>query len=129
MGQQPANPSQDEAAVKQLVARYNAARDEEQPEAIRSLFTEDADQLVSSGEWRRGREPLVDGMLRSSRQNPGKRRLTVEAVRFVSPDVAIADARYVIAGAATRDMWSTFVAVRTPAGWRLSAIRNMLPTR
>jgi uncharacterized protein (TIGR02246 family) len=129
MGQQPANPSQDEAAVKQLVARYNAARDEEQPEAIRSLFTEDADQLVSSGEWRRGREPLVDGMLRSSRQNPGKRRLTVEAVRFVSPDVAIADARYVIAGAATRDMWSTFVAVRTPEGWRLSAIRNMLPTR
>ena len=120
---------QDELAVKALVARYNAARDQEQADAIRGLFTSDADQLVSSGEWRRGREQLVEGMLRSSSQNPGERTLTVETVRFLSPDLAIADARYVIAGAATRHMWSTFVAVRTPEGWRLTAIRNMLPAR
>ena len=57
-GQQRSSRAQDETAVKELVARYNAARDEEQPDAIRALFTDDADQLVSSGEWRRGREPL-----------------------------------------------------------------------
>jgi uncharacterized protein (TIGR02246 family) len=121
--------SKDEMAVKELVARYNTARDQEQPDAIRALFTRDADQLVSSGEWRRGQEQLVEGMLRSSRGNPGARTLTVETVRFLSADSAIADARYVIAGAATRHMWSTFVAVRTPDGWRLAAIRNMLPAR
>jgi uncharacterized protein (TIGR02246 family) len=119
----------DETAVKELVARYNTARDQENAGAIRSLFTSDADQLVSSGEWRRGREQLVEGMLRSSSNNPGQRTLTVETVRFLSPDIAIADARYEIAGAATRQMWSTFVAVRMPDGWRLSAIRNMLPAR
>ena len=127
--QQPSVRAGDETAVKELVGRYNAARDSEEPGAIRSLFTSDADQLVSSGEWRRGREQLVEGMLRSSRNNPGQRTLTVESVRFLLPDVAIADARYEIAGAATRHMWSTFVAVRTPDGWRLSAIRNMLPAR
>ena len=132
-GQTPGTRALDERAVKDLVARYNAARDNEDPAAIRALFTADADQLVSSGEWRRGRDELVEGMLRSSRTNPGDRTLAVETVRFPTGDVAVADARYEIAGAAgaptTRRMWSTFVAVRTPAGWRLSAIRNMLPTR
>jgi uncharacterized protein (TIGR02246 family) len=129
IGQQSSRQPGDEVAVKELVARYNAARDQEDPGAIRTLFTSDADQLVSSGEWRRGREPLVEGLLRSSRNNPGRRTLTVETVRFLSSDIAIADARYEIASAATRQMWSTFVAVRTPDGWRLTAIRNMAPSR
>ena len=131
-GQTPGTRERDDMAVKDLVARYNAARDNEDPAAIRALFTADADQLVSSGEWRRGREQLVEGMLRSSRTNPGDRTLVVETVRYPGSDVAVADARYEIAGtggSATRRMWSTFVAVRTPEGWRLSAIRNMLPTR
>lgn len=120
----------DEKAIKDLVAAYNAARDAEDPAAIELLFTEDADQLVSSGEWRRGRDELVAGMLRSSQANPGDRTLTVETVRFPDPDVAVADARYEIdAAGETRRMWSTFIAVRTGDGWRLSAIRNMLPTR
>ena len=93
-GQTPGTSGSDERAVKDLVARYNAARDNEDPAAIRALFTADADQLVSSGEWRRGREQLVEGMLRSSRTNPGDRTLAVETVRFPTADVAVADARY-----------------------------------
>lgn len=122
----------EENEVRKLVARYNEARDERDPAAIAALFTADADQLVSSGEWRRGREELVAGMLRSSQANPGDRTLTVETVRLVGADLALADARYEIEGAAgggTRRMWSTFVAVRTADGWRLAAIRNMLPAR
>jgi hypothetical protein len=56
--------------------------------------------------------------------------ITVETVRFVSADVAIADARYVIAGqdgTPDRSMWSAFIAVLTRDGWRLTGIRNMLP--
>ena len=127
-----AQSAADEAAIRDLVARYNAARDASDPAAIERLFVADADQLVSSGEWRRGRDELVKGMLASSRQNSGDRALTVETVRFVSPDVAVADARYVIAGAANgedRRMWSTFVARRVEDRWLISAIRNMLPAR
>jgi uncharacterized protein (TIGR02246 family) len=119
-----------EAAVIQIVADYNAARDDQDPQAIEKLFTDDADQLVSSGVWRRGKDTLVEGMLASSAGNPGDRTLTVETVRFVTSDVALADARYEIAGAeSVRKMWSTFLVVKTADGWRIAAIRNMLPAQ
>src|SRR3954452_15693197 len=115
----------DEAAVRQMVKRYADARDVSDPKAIGALFTDNADQLVSSGEWRRGRDALVRGMLASSARETGKRTLAVETVRFLGPDVAIADARYEIGD---RKMWSTFIMKRGSGGWRIDAIRNMLPT-
>jgi uncharacterized protein (TIGR02246 family) len=122
--------SNDEAAVRALVAKYVQAREARNSEALLCLFTEDADQLVSSGEWRYGRESLLSGMSRSSEQSPGERSIFVERVRFVTPNVAIADSRYLIkgqTGVLERRMWSTFIALRTPDGWRLTGIRNMLP--
>lgn len=125
-------PSPEEAAVKALVDRYSKAREGEDAAALDGLFTENADQLVSSGEWRRGRASLVKGMLASSRNNPGNRSITVESVSFLRDGVAIANARYEIAGDANRParrMWSTFVCVRDGAAWRIAAIRNMLPAK
>ena len=137
-----------DAAIRDVVRRYNEAREANDPKAIEALFVADADQLVSSGEWRRGRDVLVKGAMASSARTGGTRTLTVEAVRMIAADVAIADARYEISGLAdgsTRKMWSTFVIVRQdlvgeakappaeadapPARgtWRISAIRNMLP--
>jgi uncharacterized protein (TIGR02246 family) len=135
----------DEAAIRDLVKQYNNAREANDPKAIEALFVADADQLVSSGEWRRGRDVLVKGAMASSARTGGTRTLTVESIRMVAPDAAIADARYEISGlpdGSTRKMWSTFVVVREgldgglmggpkapPARgvWRISAIRNMLP--
>ena len=121
----------DVAAVEALVARYSTAREISDPAAIATLFVPDADQLVSTGEWRRGREALVQGMLGSSRSRPGRRTIQVERVRGLAQDVALADARYEIGdqGGEARRMWSTFVVQRTPDGWRIAAIRNMLPAR
>ena len=123
------SPARD-APIIQIVADYNAARDSQDPKAIERLFVDDADQLVSNGVWRRGKGKLVQGMLASSAGNPGDRTLTVETVRFVTSDVALADARYEIAGAqGVRKMWSTFLVVKTAGGWRIAAIRNMLPAQ
>jgi uncharacterized protein (TIGR02246 family) len=122
--------SVDETAIREVVRLYASAREASDPQAIEALFVADADQLVSSGEWRRGRSVLVTGALASSARTGGTRTLEVEAVRMVAPDVAIADARYVISGiegTAPRRMWSTFVMVRQQGTWRISAIRNMLP--
>jgi ketosteroid isomerase-like protein len=66
----------------------------------------------------------------SSRNTGGKRTITLESVRFVTPDVAIADGRYELTGlaeGASRSMWATLVMKRTEKGWRITAIRNMLP--
>ncbi len=120
----------EEAAVRAVVQRYVEAREKQDPAATEALFTEDADQLVSSGEWRKGRPEVVKGTMASSRSNSGHRTITVETVRFLTSDVAVADGRYELAGtggAGTRRMWTTLILKRTAQGWRIAAIRNMLP--
>ena len=125
----PPLSSADDRAVREVVRRYVAAREARDEKAVAALFTADADQLVSSGEWRQGREQVVSGSLASTAQSGGKRTIDVERVRSLSKDVAVADGRYAITGVegGDRRMWSTFVMVREAGGWRIAAIRNMLP--
>jgi uncharacterized protein (TIGR02246 family) len=127
--QAAAQPSGDEQAVREVVKNYVDARERTDAAAVEALFTADVDQLVSTGEWRRGREDVVRGTMASSQRTGGKRTITVETVRFPARDLAIADGRYEITGGAGGDrrMWSTFVMTRTKDGWRITAIRNMLP--
>ena len=54
-GQTSPAPAGDEAAVREVVRRYVNARELRDPKAIEALFTADADQHTTSGEWRRGR--------------------------------------------------------------------------
>ncbi len=120
----------DEASIREVVSRYVDARQRIDPKAVEALFTSDADQLVSSGEWRRGIAAVVSGTMASSRNSGGNRSIIVESVRMVTPDVAIADGRYELTGltgGASRSMWTTLVLKRTGKVWRISAIRNMLP--
>jgi uncharacterized protein (TIGR02246 family) len=119
-----------DAPIREIVQKYMDARDHQDAHALESLFTTDADQLVSSGEWRKGRDAVVNGTLASSRNTGGQRTITVESVRFLSNDVALADGRYELTGLAggeSRKMWTTLLAFHTPEGWRIAAIRNMLP--
>jgi uncharacterized protein (TIGR02246 family) len=127
--QAAAGAAADEAAVRAVVARYVDARDKRDPKLLAALFTADADQLVTTGEWRKGRENVVQGGLASSQANPGSRRIVIEVVRFVAPGVALADGRYEISDAqGVRRMRTTFVVVRGGKVWRIAAIRNMAPT-
>jgi uncharacterized protein (TIGR02246 family) len=88
------------------------------------LFTDDADQFNSAGEWRRGREAIVKGTLQSSQRNSGARSITLKAVRFPAPGVAIADGEY---GIGAQRLWTTFVLARQGESWRIAAIRNSAP--
>ena len=120
----------DQAAIRAVVKSYVDARETKDASAVQSLFTPEADQLVSSGEWRRGRDEVVKGSLASSEKTGGKRTIEVESIRFVTPVVAIADGRYTLsalAGGTTRSMWTTLVLTKNETGWHIAAIRNMLP--
>jgi uncharacterized protein (TIGR02246 family) len=116
-------------AIRDVVKKYVDARERADAAGIAALFTADADQLTSSGEWRKGREAIVRGTLASSKQTGGTRTIAIESVRFPSADTAVADGRYEITGGAggNRRMWTTFVMTRDKDGWRIAAIRNMLP--
>jgi uncharacterized protein (TIGR02246 family) len=122
-------PVSDDAAVRALVDAYSAARDKGDAVALTALFTADADQLVSSGEWRRGRDAVVKGSLASSQQTRGKRTFTIDTVRMIAANVAVADSRYEIAqtDGTTRRMWASWLVVKDGAAWKIAAIRNMLP--
>ncbi len=132
VGRQPAARSADETAVRDVVRKYVNARELRDASAIEALFTSDADQQTTSGEWRRGRAQVVPGTLESSRRNTGTRAISVEFVRFLTPDVAVVDGPYEIGaadGAGPRRMRTTIVLTRASGQWRIAAIRNMVPTR
>jgi uncharacterized protein (TIGR02246 family) len=124
-----AQTTADDDAIRGIVRTYIDARDRDDAKAVAALFTADADQLVSSGEWRKGRDEVVKGTLASTRSG-GKRTITIETIRHVAPGVAIADGRYELVGdTGTRHMWSSFVLVKSSGTWKIAAIRNMLPAK
>jgi uncharacterized protein (TIGR02246 family) len=121
-------PASQEASIRRVVADYLSAREARDAQALGALFTDDADQLTSAGEWRKGRDEVVRGTLASSERTGDKRTITIESVRFPQPDLAIADGRYELtSGQDVRRMWTSFVLVRDGTRWRIAAIRNMLP--
>lgn len=97
---------------------------------LKSILTRDVDQLVSTGEWRNGVDASVKGMLNSSANSPGTRTLKIEKIRLLNPNNAIVDCKYEIQNTdgTTRKMWSAFIIVSDQGIWKISAIRNMLPT-
>lgn len=115
--------------ITTLIDQYAQAREKKDTVLLKSILTSDVDQLVSSGEWRDGIKASVNGMLRSSDSNPGSRKLIVEKIRFINSESAIVDARYEIQNAdgTTRKMWSIFIVKHSKNGWKITAIRNMLP--
>ena len=115
--------------IYSLVDQYSLAREKRDTLLLKSILMPDVDQLVSTGEWRTGIQASVRGMLQSSASSPGTRTLTVDKIRFLDSQCAIADAKYEIKNAdgTARKMWSTFVMIRQKGKWKISAIRNMLP--
>lgn len=113
-----------------LIDRYSQARERRDTVLLKAILTTDVDQLVSTGEWRNGISESVKGMLKSSANSPGTRMLIIDKIRLLNPTNAIVDCRYEIQNTdgSTRKMWSTFIVILVEGRWKISAIRNMLPT-
>jgi len=116
--------------IHSLIDDYSQAREKKDTLLLRSILTENLDQLVSSGKWRKGKKESMTGMLQSSDNNPGTRTLIIENIRLLNPQCGIVDARYEIKNTdgTSRKMWSTFMVVFQNSEWKITAIRNMLPT-
>jgi uncharacterized protein (TIGR02246 family) len=121
---------QQQKAITHLIDQYSEAREKIDTNLLKSILTPDIDQLVSNGEWRKGMATAVAGMVRSSSSQPGTRTLKVESIKMLSQVTAIADCRYEITNAdgSMRKMWSSFIVVEEKGKWRISSIRNMLPS-
>jgi ketosteroid isomerase-like protein len=130
VGQVSTITEQTKSELISLIDKYSEAREKQDTVLLRSILTEDVDQLVSSGVWRIGIDTAVKGMQQSSATNEGKRTLVVEKYKLLSTETAVLDARYQIEGndGSVRKMWSTFILVREKQNWKIAGIRNMLPS-
>ena len=116
--------------IYSLIDKYSQAREKRDTVLLKTILTTDIDQLVSTGEWRNGIGASVAGMLKSSANSPGTRTLNIEKIRMIIPNSALVDCKYEIQNAdgTVRKMWSTFIVVTDKGVWKISAIRNMLPS-
>jgi uncharacterized protein (TIGR02246 family) len=115
----------DEAGIRAQVAAAEAAINRRDFAALAALYTSDGDTIIAT----RPRTSGPDAIRRSAEAAwaaaPSARRLriTVDAIRFLTPDVAIADtiARF-SAGEPAEDR-GTWVMVRRDGVWRVGAFR------
>jgi uncharacterized protein (TIGR02246 family) len=120
----------DEAAIRAVIQAFITTREANDAAGLTALLARDVDQRQTSGNMRSGRDAVVAGSLQTTQATGGTRTITVDSLRFVSADVAIADGRYDSIGRADgsdQRMLTSIVLHREADGWKITAIRNMLP--
>ena len=120
----------DEAAIRAVIQAFLDTREKNDAAGLAALLTPDVDQRQTSGNMRSGRDAVVSGSLATQQSTGGRRTISIDSLRFVGPDVAIADGRYDSVGRAdgTDQRMLTSMVLRREAGaWKIAAIRNMLP--
>ena len=129
---QSADRSADEAAIRAVIQAFLDTREKNDAAALAALLTPDVDQRQTSGNMRSGRDAVVSGSLQTQQSTGGRRTITVDSLRFVGSDVAIADGRYDSVGRADgtdQRMLTSMVLRREGGAWKIAAIRNMLPSQ
>ncbi len=109
-------------------------------EAYRQLLTEDADVVGATGRKSVGRDALI-ALSAEQKQQPSYRDATItateiDAIRLVTPDVALVDATYRMTGvripadAEARPVAGSilFVMVEQAGAWRIASIRALPPS-
>ncbi|MGD8323809.1 MAG: SgcJ/EcaC family oxidoreductase [Gammaproteobacteria bacterium] len=128
--QQSPGRSGDEAEIRQVVQAFIETRERNDRDGLAALLTADVDQLVTTGRMRSGREAVVDGSLNTTAGTGGSRRIAIETIRFLGPDVAIGDGPYDVVDTAAgpdRHYLTTMIFQRISGDWKITAVRNMQP--
>ena len=126
----------DEEAFNQALVDFTAAWNVGDASAIAAFFAEDGDTMVSAGHFE-GRE-AVEGYYRESFDVMYKGTtitLAMTSLRFLQPDVAVADGSFEVAGiknAEGQDMPNVkglYTNIRTKVGdqWLIVCSRTMIP--
>jgi len=122
----------DEIAIRTLIAQYLETRLQDDEQTLRSLLTEDVDQLPSSGNMRSGIDEVALGVLANSASTGGDRSITIQTIRNIGPSVAIVDGLYDIVNrldGIDRHYLTSFIVSKESGRWKITAIRNMQPTQ
>ena len=123
----------EDASIRRVVERFDETRNTGDWKGFAALFVKEADQLISSGTWRKGPEDIAKGMqeITSTAYEGATHKTTADRVRMLAPGVAISDGTFTItniAGGGGRKGLVTMVLVKNGGEWRIAAARSMVPT-
>lgn len=126
-----------EAAIQRLVDDFTVAWSQGDAQAIAALFAGDGDMVAPDGEMLQGAAAiearyaeLFQGMYKGTEIN-----IQPTSMRFLEPDVVVADGSYQITGArdaegqelpATRGLY-TNILIKDAGQWRILSNRPMIP--
>ena len=120
-----------EAAIRALVAQLEAGWNAGDGDAFAAPFAADADYVVVDGAHLTGRATIAAGHrhILATVYRGSENRGTVEAVRFLRPDVAVARVRWRLrfdagAGPQEAEARCQVVATRESGGWELAVFQN-----
>jgi uncharacterized protein (TIGR02246 family) len=121
---------QDEVAIRHVIADWKAAfnRHEMNTDAVASAFSDDFDMVNPTGAYVKGKPDLREAFktfLRNARKIE-----TVDRIRFIRPDVALADGSYEFTGTEIKPYpkrAQTWVLTKENGRWLMTALRMMIP--
>jgi uncharacterized protein (TIGR02246 family) len=132
----------DEGAIRELQARQQAAWNAHDAHSYSQLFSADADTVNVLGWWWRSRAELEQKLAAGFSSVFAQSQLHIDevAVRFLTPQIAIAHVRWSMSGAASPDGSGKNIPTRgiqtqtlkkTADGWHIEAFQNAnsLPER
>jgi len=121
----------EEQAIRNVIAEFVQAINRGDIKAFGALFTEDADFVVITGKYLKGRDEIVRyhaelfaGSFKGSHLD-----VTSVAIRFVRPDVAVARVatkRTENEGKQMRASFPIFVLTKQAQKWLITAVQNTL---
>lgn len=130
------SPTNDEAGVRQFIDRWNAAYTSMNAKDLAALETADYEMIDRFGHWIKSEGPQFNENLWHAafteiyRGKPGPAR-QIESIRFMSPKIAIVQARANHPDGVTLDdgskippFWeiNTYTLVKTEDGWRVALL-------
>jgi uncharacterized protein (TIGR02246 family) len=115
----------DDAAIRALIAFAEAAINRRDFAALAALYTTDGDTIIASRPRTSGRDAIRRSAEAAWATAPSARRLsmTVDAIRFLDSDVAIADTTARFSAGEPREDRGTWVVVRRDGRWLVGAFR------
>ena len=124
-------PSDDEAAIRAIVERVEAGWNAGSGAGFAVPFAEDADYVIINGHRIKGRQAIAESHQRifDTIYKGSRNELTVDRVRFLRPDVAVAHVRSHLrftrdGKPAEGDAISTWVLTKGAEGWSIAAFQN-----
>jgi uncharacterized protein (TIGR02246 family) len=123
----PRGQSEDETAIRAVDEAFVRDYNKGDSKALAALFTEDAEVVEADGARYRGRDPIEQGLADTFAASKGaKIAFEIEAIRFLSPDVAEEEGRSVVTpeeGAPVSRLY-TVLYVKRDGRWFISGVRE-----